>query len=183
VFRLHLPSQSYHTTIGTIRQWKHDWLECCEMLPDYLKKLDSIFDESLLDIWLEKLREFERTTNELEGWGLIESVLCRLDSDPNDKKLSKSIERVRSNRELTRVLEEIWQDEQQGLIKMFQLMADERLRAIVSTRVPELWYISEGMDICMDELGQHFNQQALISYYAFICFRRLRDSSDYQRNS
>jgi hypothetical protein len=178
---LYTSSQSTYGAIGRTQQWKHEWLRCCEMLPKRLESSKPVYIEQYLDMWFEELCQFERTTKELKGWGDIESVLYQLDNDPSDNKLSKNLEKIRSSQEVMQILRGIWEDEKLGLIRKLQQTADEHLRTAIVQKLPEPWQIEDLVD--GETLARRSDLESQISHHAFICFRRLRDCPENQRNS
>jgi hypothetical protein len=91
------PSRAQPDFIEMTEKWKYDWLECCKMLPSYLKMLQRRVDMELLGVWLENIEHFERTTKELKGWGSLTEVILKLEGDRKDSEVLKRIQEVKSD--------------------------------------------------------------------------------------
>jgi hypothetical protein len=164
-----------------VQQWKYDWLECCETLIQYPSNVEEM-EFCQLEVSFQNLQQFKRTVHEFKGWGDLDAVWRRLRGDGGDQSLAKIIGRVRSNDQIMQILEDIWQNDDLEPIKTLQSLIDGRLRDIISAGMLPEWYFEDQVFEEEEAMELRGSYESNLSYYAFICFRRFRDTPD-RRNS
>jgi hypothetical protein len=158
-----------------VEQWKYDWLEWCEILPNYLSMLQKEKNIWIIRVWLENLEQFGRTVEELKGWGGLNEALRKLEGAGEDWELLSKVEEIELNAKALEKLGQAWEAGQPQEIVGMKHMTDKRLRTRLQEQLEE-WKNGE---VPSNNYG--ITDTEVLQYQIFTCFTRSRDTIGDQR--